>query len=144
MRRLSSVHYLVPADNLFIALSSKRTPVGSEEFQDGVVLYRDEKSSKVIGVEIMYFKMFKDDFIQIAEDEFLDMTQLFKIIRTIISIAEISSIDRNTYESLMRKMGWQKSRRKIAADSPQKLFDNLDEILPHNIPVGDRSLFETH
>lgn len=65
--------YCEPIDNLYIAFSDKRSMVGSEEFQSGVVLYRDSGSKELIGIEIMNFTEFNENPIRISSDEALDI-----------------------------------------------------------------------
>ncbi|MFC2084933.1 DUF2283 domain-containing protein [Bacteroidota bacterium] len=69
-------------DVLFIKLSKEKSYTGDEEYQTGVVLFRDTQNPEsVVTIEILNFSSFKENKIFIAKDKSLDFSRNFEGIR---------------------------------------------------------------
>lgn len=97
-----TLEYYDDSDTLFIALSDKRSLTGDQEYQNGIVLFRDEKSHEVIGIEIIDFSSLNENKIQISKSEALDMSKPFSIIKTAINFKKIANQYPTVFEHLTR------------------------------------------
>jgi len=131
--------YFSPSDILYIQFVNKKQSIGDEEFQDGVILFRDSNSKEVIGVEIINFrKSFKDNFIQITKTEAKDFYKEFRFLRAIMSLQDIMISDPEEFEKTMEIWGYKRIKQSsFESDKIELPFDCskiktklLSELLP--------------
>ncbi len=78
--------YFFPTDNLFIQTSEKKSPIGTDDFQYDVVLFREDKTNDIVGIDISHFMEFDEDRIQISKEEAIDFQREFKVLRELIKL----------------------------------------------------------
>jgi uncharacterized protein YuzE len=85
---MKDIIYFFKEDVAYISLCDEKSMIGDEDFQEGVVLYKNN-SNDIIGIEILNFTTFQENKIQLAENKFLDFTKTFKELHILISFRDI-------------------------------------------------------
>ena len=85
---MKQITYYFKQDIVYISLSADESTIGDEDFQDGVILLRDQESN-IVGIEIIDFTSFKEDKIRASEEECWDLSKVFLEIRMLISLRDI-------------------------------------------------------
>jgi uncharacterized protein YuzE len=106
MKRIKSFNYFFEEDVLYIPLGNDKSPIGDEDFQNSVVLYKLDE--KVVGIEIQKFSKFKEDQIIIGQSDVLDLTIPFKRLRMVISLRDIIRTDPEQFQETMKIWGFEK------------------------------------
>lgn len=102
--------YFVPTDTLYIELSKNRSNVGDIEYQDNVILFRDEKTENITGIEILNFNSFKENVIKVSDTEVKELTEPFRFVRMFISLQDIRGTDE--FDKTLEAWGYKKIRMK--------------------------------
>ncbi len=125
-----TMKYFFNEDVLFIPLCDDKSPVGDEDFQENVVLYKDTNDTqKVVSIEILNFSNFKEDKIKIGSDKTFDFTNLFKPVRMFLSLRDIMFDDPEQFEETLKIWGFKKVSKK------KKESNQKDFILEKSIPA---------
>lgn len=90
-----------------------------------MVIFRDQGTNEITGIEILNFSYYKEDFVQITKKKALRFTTPFKIIRMIKSLKDIWGTEE--YEDTLKEWGF----RKIDKDSIKVTAKNIEEM---NVP----------
>lgn len=117
--------YFSVEDVAYISFCDKKSMIGDEDFQDGVVLYRDTKNN-IIGIEILNFSVFKENKIQLSESEFADFSTTFKELHMLISLKDIMENDPEQFNATCKEWGI----------NVQLIGKNLNPPPPINIPIS--------
>lgn len=104
MKTLIKITYFSNEDVLFIPLKDKTSSVGDEDYQEGVVLFRDKKN-EVVAIEIQHFSTFKKNKISICDDCTLDLKDVFLKVRMLISCRDIYETDPLQLEETLKEWG---------------------------------------
>ena len=119
MRRMI-FNYEPEGDVLFIQVKSKKSMVGDMEYQKWVILFRDEKNNDLVGIEILNFKTFKENKIQISKKKCMEFATPFDFLKKAISMLDI--IGTYEFDNLMEVWGYKKvSRAKKAEPETDKI-----------------------
>ena len=118
--------YLVSSDILYIKLSRKKSSIGDEEFEDDVIIFREPKTKKILGIEILNFLKFSNNYIQISKKEGIDFTKPFNIVRAFALLQENfienpTEFDK-TIKEIFENWGYKLNKLKSPAQYPNK-FD---------------------
>ena len=119
MTGLLFFNYSITTDNLYIQLSDKKSSVGHDDFQDNVILYRDE-SKKIVGIEILNFNNLKESLIKLGKNERIDFSEPFQKIRMLISLRDIMFADPEQFEDTLKQWGIQIIKEK--EEPPQNIY----------------------
>jgi len=110
-----TLKYFPPTDNLYIQFGNKKSAVGDDDFQDDIMLFRDSKTGRIFGIEIMEFSKFEGNYIQISENEVMDFSIPFTFIRKmIIYFKELTNLQNKIFpepkevEEFMKICGYDK------------------------------------
>lgn len=122
------IKYFLEEDVLFIPLNNKKSPIGDEDYQDNVVLYKDIKNpSEINSIEILNFSNFEGNIIQIDKDKAIDFSEQFRPVRMFISLKDIMYNDPTQFEETLKIWGF----KKVKEETPSKSFS-----VPTRIPIG--------
>lgn len=128
--------YFFPTDILYIELSDRKSPVGDQDFQDNVILYKALKSKKVLSVEILHFKDFKKNHIQISQNKAIDFSGPFRFLRAFLSLQGIIITEPEEFKRIMSIWGYKIKKLENEIDLPwdkkkvpTKILDKMSELV---------------
>ena len=82
--------YYSDEDILSIQFSNKKSPIGSNEFQDGVSIFRNPNDKKeIFSIEIVDFSHFIGDEIEVEDNRKINFANVFKKVRMFHSLRDI-------------------------------------------------------
>jgi len=100
------ISYFVKEDVLYIPLSDTKSSIGDEDYQAGVVLYRDENDPrKVLAIEISNFSSFRENKITISQNTCADFTTEFRELHMLISLRDIMFNDSEQFYETCKEWG---------------------------------------
>lgn len=126
--------YFFPTDNLYIQIGRKKSACGDDEFQDDIVLFRDIKTSELVGIDIMHFSKSKTSKIKTSEGSGIDFTIPFRLIKALVSLEDIRLSDPDEFEKVLAIWGYKIRRKCVPAidfkfkkeTTPQISISNAD------------------
>lgn len=101
---MSKIIYFSGEDVAYLSLCDKKSMIGDEDYQDGVVLYRDEKGD-VVGIEILNFSLLKENKIQLSDKDYADFTTTFRELHMLISLRDIMIDDPKQFNDTCEEWG---------------------------------------
>lgn len=121
--------YYYEEDNLYIQFSRKKSPIGDEEFQDGVILFRDNKGI-LVGIEIYNYSDFTETKIKIDSSKYVDFKEPFGLIKQFITVAELRESYPQLWKEFLENSGFEKVKEKdktspIKIRFPKDTFSEL-------------------
>ena len=123
------ITYFFKEDVAYISLCDRKSSVGDEDFQDGVVLYRDSKG-KATGIEILSFSNFKESKIILSASKSIDFTTTFRELHMLISLRDIMFDDPVQFESTRKEWGIR----------VQKISSKLNQSPSINVPISPKDI----
>jgi len=99
-----TITYFSNEDVLFIPVSDEKSPIGDEEYQDDVVLFRNT-NDEITGIEIQKFSLFKENKIKIGKHHHIDFKDTFTKVRMLMSCRDIMFSDPKQFEQTMKEWG---------------------------------------
>ena len=100
------LQYFVKENVLFISLCEEKSSMGDEDYQEGVVLYKDEKEHrKIVAIEVLNFTDFKENVIRVSDEQSIDFTSAFRQLRMLISLRDIMFEDQQQFLSICKEWG---------------------------------------
>jgi uncharacterized protein YuzE len=123
------ITYFFKEDVAYISLCELKSSIGDEDFQGGVVLYRDSKN-KITGIEILKFSNFKESKIILSANESIDFTTTFRELHMLISLRDIMFDDPVQFESTCKEWGIR----------VQKISSKLNQSPSINVPISPKDI----
>jgi hypothetical protein len=103
--------YYSDEDILFIQFSNKKTPIGSNEFQEGVTIFRNPNDKKeIFSIEIVDFSHFVGDELEVEKTRKINFASVFKKVRMFHSLRDI--IGTEEFEETLKMWGFKKVENK--------------------------------
>jgi hypothetical protein len=104
--------YYSDEDILFIQLSNKKTSIGSNDFEEGVTIFRNPKDKKdILAIEIIDFSNYKSDKVQLEKNTKVNFAPAFQKIRMFSSLHDIAGSAE--FEETLKIWGFKKVENKF-------------------------------